>query len=139
MSPLDRQLLAAKSAIVERHLARVADRLPADPAALQPSTDTTDAVVLHLWQAVQITVDLAVSACVSLGLGAPASYGEAFLKLADASIVTRELAENLVRAAGFRNVVAHAYESLDLTRVHRAATCGPADLRALITALRDRV
>ena len=34
--------------------------------------------------------------------------------------------------AGFRNVVAHAYETLDMARVHAAA------LRAFMAALRDR-
>ena len=38
-----------------------------------------------------------------------------------------------------RNVVAHAYETLDLKIVHRAATHGPADLRELLRRLRDRL
>jgi uncharacterized protein YutE (UPF0331/DUF86 family) len=37
--------------------------------------------------------------------------------------------------AGFRNVVAHAYERLDMARVYRAAREGPADLRAFLAAL----
>jgi uncharacterized protein YutE (UPF0331/DUF86 family) len=40
-----------------------------------------------------------------------------------------------MKAAGFRNVVAHAYASLDMKRVHRAASSGPADLRAFIRVL----
>ena len=34
------------------------------------------------------------------------------------------LADRLVRAAGFRNLVAHGYGTLDLRRVHEAATNG---------------
>jgi hypothetical protein len=49
------------------------------------------------------------------------------------------LAERLARAAGFRNVVAHAYEQLDMERVHRVATSGPPDLRAFLRALADEV
>jgi uncharacterized protein YutE (UPF0331/DUF86 family) len=45
----------------------------------------------------------------------------------------------LVRAAGFRNIVAHAYDTLDMARVFRAAQEGPVDLRALLAALRDRL
>jgi uncharacterized protein YutE (UPF0331/DUF86 family) len=44
-----------------------------------------------------------------------------------------------VRAAGFRNLVAHAYERLDMRRVHEAARTGPPDLRALLAAVRDRL
>ncbi len=98
-------------------------------------TDTSDVVILHLWQAIQVVIDLAVSSCVRMGLGAPANYGEAFHKLADAQVIEPALAERLSRAAGFRNVVAHAYETIDMDRVFGAAAQGPADLRAFLGAL----
>lgn len=49
MSALDRAVLAERTMAVERHLNRVADRLPASAAELRPSTDVSDAVVLRLW------------------------------------------------------------------------------------------
>jgi hypothetical protein len=49
--------------------------------------------------------------------------------------VSPQSAERLTRAAGFRNVVAHAYETLDMDRVFAAAVQGPADLRAFLGAL----
>lgn len=137
MGTLDRLVLAEKAATVERHLARVAARLPSDPSDLISASDASDAVILHLWQAVQIVIDLGLSACLHLNLGTPESYGDAFRRLADAGYLDRELALRLIRAAGFRNLVAHAYDGLDLQRVHGAATEGPADLRAFLARLRD--
>ena len=134
---LDRAILAEKASTVERHLARVAERLPSTAEGLRPATDVSDAVILHLWQAVQIVVDVAVAMCLRLNLGAPAGYGDAFRRLATAGMVPADLAERLVRAAGFRNVVAHAYESLDMALVHRAASQGPVDLRQFLAAVRD--
>lgn len=125
--------------VVRRHLARVAHRLPTRPAELQPATDRSDAVILHLWQAVQVTIDLAVSACLRWDLGAPASYADAFRRLAGAGVIDVELAGRLGRAAGFRNVVAHAYDDLDMSRVFRAAQEGPRDIEAFLAALRDRL
>ncbi len=127
MSLFDVEVLGEKVATVERHLARVAARLPANPEDLRPGTDESDAVILHLWQATQIALDLAMSACVKLKLGAPANYGEAFRRLAAAGHLEPALASRLVRAAGFRNVIAHAYETVNLARVHDAASRGPAD------------
>lgn len=124
---------------VERHLNRVADRLPASAAELRPSTDVSDAVVLHLWQATQIVLDLAMAACLALKLGTPASYADAFRRLEQAGVIDAALAGRLVRAAGFRNIVAHAYETLDMARVFAAARNGPPDLRAFLTALRDQL
>jgi uncharacterized protein YutE (UPF0331/DUF86 family) len=139
MSRLDRALLAEKVAAVERHLERVRQRLPEDAEELLPMTDASDAIILHLWQAVQSVIDLAGSACLHFHLGTPRSYGEAFQKLADAGFLERELARRLTQAVGFRNVVAHAYDKLDMDRVYRAAREGPADLRAFLAALAERI
>lgn len=139
MSPLDRDILAERTMVVERHLARVAARLPSDAAALAPSSDVSDAVILHLWQATQVVIDLGMSACLYFHLGAPASYGDAFQRLHQAGVIDESLAARLGRAAGFRNVVAHAYDQLDMVRVFRAASEGPGDLRAFLAALRDRL
>jgi uncharacterized protein YutE (UPF0331/DUF86 family) len=139
MSQLDRELLAERAAVIERHLARVADKLPDDAKDFRPGSDASDAVILHLWQAVQSTIDIAVSACIHLRLGTPTAYGDAFSSLAAGGYLDSDLAARLVRAAGFRNVVAHAYERLDMTRVYRAARDGPADLRAFLKALAESV
>lgn len=138
MSPIDRAVLAERTLALTRHLDRVAAKLPPSADALQPETDASDAVILHLWQATQIVIDLAVSASVALGGGTPATYGDAFRRLASASVLPPELAARLVKAVGFRNLVAHAYEQLDMRRIHQAATAGPADLRAFLAALTRR-
>jgi hypothetical protein len=91
MSALDRDVLAEKAQAVERHLARVADRLPPDPADFKPSSDASDAVVLHLWQATQIVIDLALAACVHARLGTPTGYADAFRRLERAGIVDAAL------------------------------------------------
>ena len=139
MSVMDTAVLAERTMAVQRHLARVAARLPASADDLRPSSDASDAVVLHLWQATQIVIDLAMSACLALRLGTPSSYADAFRRLERADVVDADLSDRLVRAAGFRNLVAHAYESLDLRRVHAAAAHGPADLLRFLGRLRDRV
>lgn len=135
MAPLDPSILAERLAAVDRHLRRVAEQLPEHPEQLLPSTSATDSVVLHLWQAVQVTIDLAVSWCVRAGLGAPPTYGDAFRRLAADGLLDEPLAQRLTRAVGLRNLVVHAYAELDLAQVHQAATSGPADLRDFAAAL----
>ena len=125
--------------VVRRHLARVAERLPTQASELRPATDVSDAVILHLWQAVQVVIDLAVSACLRWDLGAPPTYAKAFCRLAGAHIIDEALATRLARAAGFRAVIAHAYDQLDMNRVFRAASEGPRDLESFLSTLRDRL
>ncbi|HEX9888484.1 MAG TPA: DUF86 domain-containing protein [Nitriliruptorales bacterium] len=136
---LDRELLAEKAGAVERHLRRVQARLPASADEFEPASDASDAVVLHLWQATQLVIDVALSACLRLDLGAPPTYADAFDRLAGAGIIDADLRDRLVRATGFRNVLVHAYEQLDLSRVHAAAQQGPQDLRRFLAAVRDRL
>ncbi len=132
MTPLDHQVLAERAAAIERHLDRIRTRLPATADALSANPDAADTVILHLWQATQATIDVATALCVHLHLGAPRSYADAFRRLAEAGRLDATLAERLARAAGFRNVIAHAYGTIDLVRVHEAATRGPADLRRFL-------
>lgn len=91
-SSLDRESLAEKAAAVERHLERVAARLPTRPEDLRPMTDAADAVILHLWQATQIVIDLALAACVQQRLGAPSSHADAFRRLERAGRLDAALA-----------------------------------------------
>ena len=136
---LDLDVLAERVSAVERHLARVAQKLPATSAELAPNTDASDAVILHLWQATQIVLDIALGTCAQLKVGTPAGYADAFVRLAAAHVLDAALARRLAAAAGFRNIVAHAYETIDLVRVHRAAVDGPADLRAFLATIRDHL
>jgi uncharacterized protein YutE (UPF0331/DUF86 family) len=139
MSPLDKEVLAEKTAAVERHLSRVRERLPTKASQLLPSTDAADVVILHLWQAVQIVIDIALTACVSNNLGTPTSYADAFRRLANANLLDEPLAERLVLATGFRNAIVNTYENLDMAKVYEAASKGPNDLRAFLATLRDQL
>ena len=104
MPPLDRDTFAEKAQALERHLGRVARRLPASVEEFRPASDA-----------------------------------DAFQRLADAGVLESGLARRLRLAAGFRNVVAHGYDQLELTRVWRVAREGPPDLRAFLAVVRDRL
>ncbi len=71
---LDKEILAERISALERHLRRVTEKLPKNPADFTQGSDSSDAVILHLWQAVQLTIDTALAACVRLNLGSPTSY-----------------------------------------------------------------
>ncbi|MGH7564594.1 MAG: type VII toxin-antitoxin system HepT family RNase toxin [Gemmatimonadota bacterium] len=137
MTPLDSDVLAEKTMVVERHLTRVAERLPSEASGFEPSTDASDVVILHLWQATQIVIDVAVALCVELHLGTPASYADAFRRLQGGGKLGESLAGKLVRATGSLNVLVHAYEDLDMARVFDAASRGPEDLRRFLAIARD--
>jgi hypothetical protein len=54
------------------------------------------------------------------GLPQAATYQDAFRRLAEADFLDRALAERLAAWAGFRNVLAHFYATVNYDRVHDA-------------------
>ena len=44
--------------------------------------------------------------------------GQAFRQLSEAGIISQELAERMIAAVGFRNVVVHSYRQIDWNIVH---------------------
>ena len=135
MSALDKEILAERVAAVERHLKRVSEHLPKSESEFTATSLVSDTVILHLWQAIQLVIDTALSASVHLNLGSPSSYSDAFLKLGEGGILEKELAIRLSHAAGFRNRIVHAYEDLDMQKVYKIAQTGPQDLRAFLSAI----
>jgi len=138
MTILDKDVLTQRITAVELHLRRVEERLPRTVEEFRADPDASDSVTLHLWLAVQIVIDLGTGLCVHMDLGVPVTYRDAFARLGAAGVIDSVLAEHLSAAAGFRNLVAHAYDRVDLSRVFDAALRGPQDLRAFLRVVRDR-
>jgi uncharacterized protein YutE (UPF0331/DUF86 family) len=114
-------MVATKVAAVRDAVARIRETLPPDPAAFEADRTAREIVVLNLFVALQETVALATHWLADAGLDVPGSYREIFLDLAGRGMVSRDLAERLAAAAGFRNLVAHQYGVLDPRRVHEMA------------------
>ncbi len=129
MKALDPALLKERSRVLETHLARIKDALPADPLAFNRGADAADVVSLHLLFGIQVVLDLSIFACIHFGLPAPASYEDAVARLAHAGRITDSLADRLEKAATFRDAFVHAFDALDAASIYRAAKVLPDDLR----------
>jgi len=69
----------------------------------------------------------------------PQTYAETFLEAGAAGLITLDLAQRLVPAAGLRNRLVHDYEAIDPRRVHAAIPIALRDLEELGAALATRV
>lgn len=70
--------------------------------------------------AVQVCIDAGAHLVAQLGLGAPDDYRDVFLRLAQAGVISRELAERLGEAARMRNLLVHGYRGLLPERIFAA-------------------
>lgn len=106
-----------KSATIERSLARVREEY-GDGSGLESDLRRQDALVLNLLRACETAIDLAMHAVRKASLGVPQSSRDAFALLADGGWNAPDLAEELQRMVGFRNIAVHRYQDLDVDVVH---------------------
>jgi uncharacterized protein YutE (UPF0331/DUF86 family) len=139
MKALDAELLTERTSVLESHLDRIREALPADPLAFKLGTDAADVVSLHLLFAIQVVMDLSVFACIHFGLQAPASYDDAVARLAHADRISDPLGARLEKAAILRDAFVHAFEQLDAASIYRAARVLPEDLRMFMADISGHV
>lgn len=94
------------------------------------------AVERYLYLAVQATIDLAEAIIAFRNLRKPSVYSEAFDILKEEKIITDKLAEKLIAMTGFRNIIAHDYEKIDLTIMYDVLQKGLKDIKQFVKAVR---
>lgn len=94
------------------------------------------AVERYLYLAVQATIDLAEAVIAFRNLRKPSVYSEAFDILKEEKIIADKLAEKLIAMTGFRNVIAHDYEKIDLAITYDVLQKGLKDIEQFVKAIR---
>ncbi|PKN12209.1 MAG: transcriptional regulator [Deltaproteobacteria bacterium HGW-Deltaproteobacteria-4] len=135
---VDRRIIIEKADTIEQSLQRVVERRGSNCAVFSADRDLQDSVILHLMQAVQGCIDLAAHVVSDEGLGVASSTRDFFYILSDKKLIEAELSEKMVKAVGFRNLLAHEYAKLDLAQVYAIATEGVRDLEAFLAAMLRR-
>ncbi len=129
---VDRNILVAKVTAIEKCLNKVKEKRSVSVEEFVIDEDNQDIVLFNLMQAIQGCVDMAAHIVSDEGYGMAGSMNDFFYLLRGRNIITDELQEKLIRAVGFRNLVAHEYAKLDLKQVYTIATHGISDLEEFI-------
>jgi len=109
-----------KGAIIERSLRRMREELAADPELANYSH--IDAMTLNIERACQAAIDLALHLVAREHLGMPQTSADAFRLLAKSGLLGQETALEMVAMTGFRNIVVHEYQAMDLGILRAIAT-----------------
>jgi uncharacterized protein YutE (UPF0331/DUF86 family) len=125
---VDTSLVAAKLRELAERIARVRTHCPPTAADLAADQDALELVSFNLMLAVQACVDLASHLISDEDWPPVDTYAEAFQRLHEHGVLSRETADVLGRAAALRNVVVHGYADVDPNLIHEAAAHGLADL-----------
>ncbi|NWG87496.1 MAG: DUF86 domain-containing protein [Hydrogenophilaceae bacterium] len=115
---MDRRVIEQKLESLRRCLTRIEAKCPPDAGALAADADVQDIVSLNLTRAVQLAVDIGAHLIAGMEVAPPDTMGQTFDRLAEAGLITGELATRLKKAVGFRNIAIHNYEAIDWAIVH---------------------
>ena len=115
---MDKQIVDQKLESLRRCIERIQEKLPVTAKDLATDFDKQDIVSLNLSRAVQLTVDIGVHIISGLSSPVPGTMGQTFDVLADKHVVTKELAVQLKKSVGFRNIAVHNYDAINWDIVH---------------------
>jgi uncharacterized protein YutE (UPF0331/DUF86 family) len=101
-------VLVNKAAVIERCVARAREEYAAAAEGFATDYTRQDAAILNIQRACEAALDMRER------LGVPQSARDVFALLARAGWTTPELAEQLKRMVGFRNIAVHDYQALQL-------------------------
>ena len=110
---MDRVVIHQKLESLRRCLARIRSKEPISLGVLQKDYDLQDMVSLNLTRAVQMTVGIGAHMVSVQMQAAPATMGETFDQLGRMSVISEELALQLKKSVGFRNVAIHNYNAVN--------------------------
>ena len=109
--------------VIKRLLARLIDfltrleRMEFSLVELQASRDIQDLISFRLQEAVEVSLDIAMHIVANLRLGSPETGRDVFVDLADGKVISVNLSQKMGAGVGFRNLVVHRYDELDMKRL----------------------
>lgn len=127
----DRAPIDAKIETLRRCVARIESKQPFDVNRLSTDWDLQDIVSINLERLVQTSVDIAAMLLADAEAAAPQTMAESFTGLRDVGVIDGELCKRLRGAVGLRNILVHAYTSIDWQVVHHVVSHQLEDVKAL--------
>ena len=133
----DPQLVAKKLAVVETSVREL--RTLARPAEMRRDVRERRFVEHTLQVAIQAVLDVASHVVSDRRLGEPQTNRELFDLLAQAGVIDERMAATLREMAGFRNVLVHGYQDVDLAVVEAVLRDHLDDLLGFAAAVRRQI
>lgn len=105
-----------KLATITRCLQRIRDEY-SNEADFKSNFTKQDSVILNLQRACEACIDICNHIIRQKRLGIPQSSRNSFELVAQASVISDDLADRLKRMVGLRNIAVHDYQKLNLNLV----------------------
>jgi uncharacterized protein YutE (UPF0331/DUF86 family) len=132
---VDKDLILAKASSVKRHLRRIEEKRNIDLNIFLKDIDRQESILFNLQMAIQNCIDIAAHIISDEGLGVPGSTNEMFYLLEENGYLDHDITEKMVKAVGFRNLIVHEYEKIELGQVFEIAVKDIKDLNEYLKSI----
>jgi len=129
-------VVALKITALQRCVARAREIYALAGTGFRTDQNLQDAAILNVIRACETAIDLANMAMRHKKIGIPTATREYFSLLEREGVITPELAQSLRAMVGFRNLVVHQYQSVNLDVVESLIERGLDDLLAFAEEIR---
>ena len=119
---VDIDLIRSKITSLEHNLSRLKEKSVLSWEQFRNDLDTQDIVLHNLQLAIQICVDIGNHIIADENWKVPTTLGDTFQILAANKVILRDMAQTMVSMTGFRNILIHEYEEVDLKKVYHILT-----------------
>ena len=135
---IDKDLILAKAGKVDSHLRRIREKTSVALDEFLGDLDRQESILFNMQMAIQSCIDIAAHVISDEAMGVPGSTNEMFYMLQEHGWLPPELTEKMVAAVGFRNLIVHEYDNVDLKRVYDIAQQDISDLEDFLKAIVKR-
>jgi uncharacterized protein YutE (UPF0331/DUF86 family) len=118
---VNKRVLSSKTDAARRHVARIVEKRQVGLPVFLEDLDRQESILFNFQMAIQSCIDIASHVVAEEELGIAGSTNELFYLLEENGIIPTALAERMVQAVGFRNLIVHEYGRVNLEIVYRAA------------------
>src|SRR3989338_4097015 len=112
------EIVENKISSIREHIAILRKYAPHSLEEIKTDVTLRGAVERYLYLAAQSAIDLAEAMIAFKHYRKPTTMGESFDILCDESIISRETADQMIKLAGFRNIIAHEYTKINYDIVY---------------------
>ena len=136
---VDKDLILAKASSVKRHLRRIEEKRNIDLKIFLNDIDRQESILFNLQMAIQKCIDIAAHIISDEGLGVPGSTNEMFYLLEENAYLPGDITEKMVKSVGFRNLIVHEYDKIELGQVFEIAKNDIKDLNEYLKSIFQRL
>ena len=134
---VNRSIVLRKISRIRYYLSRTKEHSHISLQEFLDDVNTQDIILHNLQLGIQGCIDLGSHILSDEGWGIPGSFSEIFYLLEDKGVITHELTEKMIAMVGFRNLIIHEYEKVDLKIVHEIIQKDIVDIESFLLKIID--